>query len=183
MLAPFTLLPLALLVGRMPPPPHARAAIHASASTDFSGEWRMDLSASDALGPLLRELGLNRILAALITRLSVEQSITQTDHAVNIAVKTSLSTDTLELRLDGTPTLISGLTGGKTPAVSRWLDASRLETRQSLSDAPPDATADCFITVRSLGDGGTLLYEDCAVERGGAAVEGCRTRRILRRKT
>ena len=50
-------------------------------------------------------------------------------------------------------------------------------------DAPPDATADCFITVRSLGDGGTLLYEDCAVERGGAAVEGCRTRRILRRKT
>ena len=183
MLAPAALVPLALLVGTriMPSQPHVRAAIHAS--TDFSGEWRMDLSASDALGPLLRELGLNRILAALITRLSVEQSITQSEHAVNIAVKTSLSTDTLELRLDGTPTLISGLTGGKTPAVSRWLDASRLETRQSLSDAPPAATADCFITVRSLGDGGTLLYEDCAVERGGAAVEGCRTRRILRRKT
>ena len=153
-----------------------------SAPTDFSGNWSMDLAASDALGPLLRDLGLNRILAALISRLSVEQSITQDDNAVTIAVKTSLSTDALELRFDGTPTLISSLSGGKTPAVSRWVDQS-LETRQSLTDAPPGtAGGDCFVTVRSLADGGASLYEDCTLQRAGRVVGG-RTRRILRRKT
>ena len=92
----------------------------------------MDLAASDALGPLLRDLGVNRILAALISRVSVEQTITQDETAVQIAVKTKLSTDALELRFDGTPTLLSALTGGKTPAVSRGSGHS-LETRQSLT--------------------------------------------------
>merc|ERR1711920_862545 len=47
------------------------------ARTDFSGQWEMDLSQSDPLGPVLRELGINRVVAALIARLSVTQVISQ----------------------------------------------------------------------------------------------------------
>ena len=129
---------------------HPRAAVSASAA-DFSGAWQMDLGASDALGPVLREMQLNRVLAALVSRLSVSQTIRQDADKVCVTVKTRLSTDELELRLDGALTKLPGLSGGLVDAASRWLDDARLETRQHLiADAPgrPDAPdADAFVTV------------------------------------
>ena len=114
----------------------------------------MDLGASDALGPVLREMELNRVLAALVSRLSVSQTIRQDADKVCVTVKTRLSTDEIELRLDGTLTKLPGLSGGLVDAASCWLDDARLETRQHLiADASgrPDAPdADAFITVRSL---------------------------------
>ena len=132
---------------------HSRAAVSASAA-DFAGSWQMDLGASDALGPVLREMQLNRVLAALVSRLSVSQTIRQDTDKVRVTVKTRLSTDEIELRLDGTLTKLPGLSGGLVDAASRWLDDARLETRQHLiADASgrPDAPgADAFVTVRSL---------------------------------
>ena len=132
---------------------HSRAAVSASAA-DFAGSWQMDLGASDALGPVLREMQLNRVLAALVSRLSVSQTIRQDADKVCVTVKTRLSTDEIELRLDGALTKLPGLSGGLVDAASRWLDDARLETRQHLiADASgrPDAPdADAFVTVRSL---------------------------------
>lgn len=185
---------------------HSRAAVSASAA-DFSGSWQMDLGASDALGPVLREMQLNRVLAALVSRLSVSQTIRQDADKVCVTVKTRLSTDELELRLDGALTKLPGLSGGLVDAASRWLDDARLETRQHLiADAPgrPDAPdADAFVTVarsharqnlalsqnpdpdpnqvRSLHDGGDTLWEEVCVYRRGAAVPAASARRVLRR--
>ena len=157
------------------------------ADTDFSGSWEMDLSASDKLSPVLREMKLNRVLAALVSRLAVRQTIRQDADAVLVTVQTALSTDELELRWDGQLTQLPGLTGGRTAAASRWLDDGRLETRQHLdTDAPgrPDAPeADAFETIRSLHDGGQTLWEEVCVRRGGAPVPGAAARRVLRRVT
>ena len=145
----------------------------------------MDLAASDYLGPTLSAVGLNRVLAALVTRLSVHQSISQDDASVQIAVRTRLSDEVLALALDGAVTRVPGIAGGRTEAVTRWLDDARLETRQSLAEdaslRPDDASADVFVTVRSLQDGGASLHEECSVLRRGVPVAGAEARRILRR--
>ena len=67
--------------------------------SDFSGEWRMDLEASDPLRPTLKAVGIPSLLARVVERLSVEQTVTQDDQAVRVTVKTPLATDQLELRL------------------------------------------------------------------------------------
>ena len=161
--------------------------LNAASSADFSGEWEMDLKSSDPLGPVLRELGLNRLLAAVVSRLGVRQSIVMGSDAgdagpdVVISVKTALGTDELDLRADGTATMLPGLTGSSCPAVSQWLDG-RLETRQSLGDtAPVDPEADLFVTIRSLEDGGSSLCESVSIVRRGQPVAGVNARRILRR--
>lgn len=162
---------------------------------DFiAGEWEMDLSSSDGLGPLLRELGLNRILAAVVTRLQVKQSITMESDALTVVVKTSLSEETMRLPFDGRCSVVPGLTGGRSACITRWLDAEKtqLETRQTLSTAPSDAEAlslpaaktldaEAFVTVRSLRDDGKLLVESCTVVRDGVELSTLRADRILKR--
>ena len=146
----------------------------------------MDLKASDHLGPLLRELGLNRVLAAVITRLSVQQTITQGADAVSIEVTTRVSNEAFQLKFDGTVTQIPGITGGRTAAVSRWRDDARLETRQLLDEKaggrPDDPQADVFVTLRTLQDGGNTLVEECYVVRGGLPIPGTAAKRFLRRR-
>jgi hypothetical protein len=155
-------------------------------TADFSGEWRMDLEASDDLGAVLRELGVNALLAAVIKRLAVTQSIKQDDHEIAIQVKTMLGTDALQLQLDGSEGLLPGIKGGKTKAASAWVDEqqSRLETRQCVDPQAPgldDPEATLFITTRSLLDDGASLMEHCAVVKSGVPVETAVARRILRR--
>ena len=75
--------------------------------------------------------------------------------------------------------LAPGITGGETAHVSKWLDDDRLETRQALDADSSDA--DCFVTVRSLRDGGGTLVEAVSVVRGGQLVEGTSAERLLRR--
>ncbi len=162
-----------------------RSAPVLAAMVDFSGEWRMDLKASDSLGPVLRELGVPRVLAAVVTRLAVTQNILQTESAVTIEVKTALSAETLELKLDGSEVLLPGVTGGRTRASSRWVDDERLETRQCVDERgrldDPEG-ANLFVTTRSLFDGGASLLEDCAVVRSsGEGVPKATAKRILRR--
>ena len=161
---------------------HHRTACDSTAPrmvADFSGEWEMDLDSSDSLGPLLRALGLNRLLAAVITRLAAKQSISQSSDMLTVEVTTRLSTSTLKMPFDGTPMLAPGITGGETATVSKWLDDDRLETRQALDADSSDA--DCFVTVRSLRDGGGTLVEAVSVVRGGQLVEGTSAERLLRR--
>ena len=153
---------------------------------DFSGEWCMDLKASDSLGPVLRELGTPRMLAAIVTRLAVTQRIVQTGSTVTIEVKTPLSAETLGLNLDGSEALLPGVTGGHTRASTRWLDQERLETRQCVDQSGrlDDPDARLFVTTRSLFDAGAGLLEDCAVvarSSGEDMKPRATAKRILRR--
>ena len=143
----------------------------------------MDLKASDTLAPVLRELGVPRLLAAVVTRLAVTQSIRHNDEQVEIIVRTPLSIDTMLLSLDGSAGLLPGITGGSTLGASTWLDNERLETRQCVDEGArlDDAHCKLFVTTRSLLDGGTCLLEYCSVVKDGVVVEGATARRILRR--
>ena len=145
------------------------------APANFSGEWAMDLAASDSLAPLLKEMEMNFMLAAVIERLAVSQTITQDNAALNILVKTPLSSDEVCLPLDGSPSTITSLSGGKTRAVSRWTgaDKQQLETRQTL------APGEEFVTVRSLQQQGMQLWEEVWIERDGVLVGGTKARRTL----
>ena len=150
------------------------------------GEWEMDLTTSEPLGPLLRELGLNRVLAAVVARVSVKQTISVSDKALNVVVKTALSEDTLMLPFDGSCVSVPGITGGQSAAVSRWLDEDRTqyETRQSLNADDDDAAkleTDAFVTVRSLREGGAVLVESCSLLRDGVELAQPRCERVLRR--
>ena len=152
------------------------------ARADFSGEWEMDLGSSDSLGPVLRALGLNRVLAAVVARVGVSQSITQSANELTVVVTTKLSTSTLRMPYDGSSVLAPGVTGGETPCVSRWLDDSQFETRQSL-DASSPSSGSAFVTVRSLRDGGNVLVEAVSVlDDFGQLVDGTSAERLLRRK-
>jgi hypothetical protein len=152
-------------------------------AADFSGSWQMDLKASDRLGPLLKDLGVPGVLAAVISRLAVKQEIEQDQECVAVTVSTAVSTDLLPLRLDGSEVMLKGISGGSTLAVTRWLDTAetRLETRQCVraSDQPNDPGADVFVTVRSLQEG--ALVEESSVFRAGTAEPSATARRILRR--
>lgn len=141
----------------------------------------MDLVKSEPLGPVLRSLGLNRVLAAVISRLSVSQSITQDDSFVRIAVSTAVSTSQLNLRLDGALSPLPGLAGEDCDAASSWsADGQKLETRQKLTPTSAANLSDeAFVTVRSLQPGGEL-WEEVTVVRGGS--ETASARRVLRRK-
>ena len=169
-------------------PPSATQSTGVIMRVDFSGSWEMDLKASDKLGPVLRELGVPRVLAAVITRLPVQEEISQADDCVQIQISSSVTNTVLQLRFDGSIGLLPGVAGGSTAATTCWLDEdeSLLETRQCLSpDAqrpPNDPLCDAFITTRSLLDDGALL-EDCLVIRDGRPVPGATARRILRRVT
>lgn len=136
---------------------------------DFSGEWEMDMKSSEPLGPVLRELGVPRLPAAVVARLAVRQSIHQNASHVSIHVNTVLSRSILNLLLDGSESLLPGLDGGPTAAVSRWLDDERLETRQLIGDGnllDPHSTT--FVTTRSLPHrNGSTLLEACTVIRAG----------------
>ena len=141
----------------------------------------MDLEKSEPLGPVLRSLGLNRVLAALVSRLSVSQSITQDGAFVRVAVRTKLSTSQLNLRLDGAMTPLPGLAGEDCDASSRWSDdLETLETRQRLTPtSSADLADEAFVTVRSLRPGGDELLEEVTVVRDGATAASAR--RVLRR--
>ena len=147
---------------------------------DFSGQWAMDLAASEPLGPVLRAIGLGRVAAALISRLGVRQVITQDSSECVITVQTALSSEDLQLRFDGSAVPLQGVKGGKTLTCSRWLDDERLETRQLLKRdstlSPSDPDAETFITVRFLADGGQSLVESVSLSNAEA-----RSNRILRR--
>ena len=182
---------LVLPLPAMPPATSCRRAGAAPVMVDFTGQWQMDLAASDALGPLLRELGLNRVVAALVGRLSVQQSITQDSDGVTVRVKTAVSEDTLDLRFDGSVVAARGISGGAASCASRWLDeaCTRLETRQTLDGADlsgGDVVAalqrDAFVTVRSLRDGGAQLVEECSLVRDGISLPQPRAQRVLRRE-
>ena len=150
---------------------------------DFSGRWEMDLVASDKLGAILRELGLNPVLASVVTRLPVKETISQQGDAVVVRVTTRISESVLELR-PGELTYMPGIAGGTAAAISTWLDEARLKTVQALDGTccqPDEPSADTFVTVRSLRDGRSSLVEECSVLRGGVLVPGCSARRILRR--
>jgi hypothetical protein len=124
------------------------------------------------------------IVAAVIKRLGVRQSITQTEGEVAIKVSTMVGGNDLLLKLDGTEGLLPDLKGGKTLASSTWLDGDlRLETRQCVDDKGrlDDPDAMFFVTTRSLFDGGSSLLEHCALVRSGVPVEKAMARRILRR--
>ena len=142
----------------------------------------MDLDKSEPLGPVLRSLGLNRVLAALVSRVSVSQSITQDNAFVRVAVSTKLSTSQLNLRLDGAMTPLPGLTGEDCPAASSWSDdGQKLETRQKLTPtSAADLSDEAFVTVRSLQSNGGELWEEVTVVRGGSPTASAR--RVLRRK-
>ena len=160
----------------------SRAAAPPVATADFSGEWQMDLDKSEPLGPVLRSLGLNRVLAALVSRVSVSQSITQDNAFVRVAVSTKLSTSQLNLRLDGAMTPLPGLTGDDCDATSGWSDdGQKLETRQKLTPtSAADLSDEAFVTVRSLQSNGGELWEEVTVVRGGSPTASAR--RVLRRK-
>jgi len=105
---------------------------------------------------------------------------------VTIEVKTPLSTETLELNLDGSEALLPGVTGGRTRASTRWLDRERLETRQCVDQSGrlDDPDARLFVTTRSLFDAGAGLLEDCAVvarSSGEVMKPRATAKRILRR--
>jgi hypothetical protein len=153
---------------------------------DFSGTWEMDLRASQTLGPILREVGIPRVLAAVITRLGVMQTIEQDESELRIQVATKLSTNNLRLRFDGSVTQIPGINGRSAESVSRWVDEEHLETRQALAAEPQgsrsiisEPRADAFVTVRSLRRG--ALVEACSVVKAGVPVPGASAERILRR--
>lgn len=165
-----------------------------SLADSIAGEWEMDLAASDALGPLLREIGLNRVLSSLVARLGVKQTISASKDELVINVKTAVSEECLRLPFDGRLVSAPGITGGRSASSSCWLDAgqTRLETRQSIITAQTDDEAialgagnslndEAFVTVRSLRDGSDVLVESCSIVRAGVTLPQPCADRILRR--
>jgi len=148
---------------------------------DFTGKWSMDLSKSDPLRPLFREVGLNFLLISVIEWLPVTQVIVQSEEALEIKISTPVKDNNLTLRLDGAEIRNFGVSGDLTSSTSRWVNIggrTYLQTRHQTDDSPDSAI---FITQRSLQSNGSELWEESSLERDGVIVQGAQARRILRR--
>ncbi|GMH70953.1 hypothetical protein TrRE_jg6475 [Triparma retinervis] len=153
---------------------------------DFSGYWSMDLGSSDRLKPLLRELGVPRLLCSLLERLAVSQEIGLGEDSsfFNFKVITKFKTDQFSLPAqdcdEEDKRLLPSPTGGKAEARTIWVSCGEkgygLETTQKLKEGLSEVV---FVTTRTLEDEGDVLVELCKVLRNGEETSRCR--RVLRR--
>lgn len=118
-------------------------------TADFSGNWVMDLSASDRLDDVLIPFGMPWLGCKLINNLGIKQHITHDTDRLRIAITTSVRSQVLTLQIQGAATHGAyGPLGVEVPTRTMWIPDGRLLTIQDCFDA--DGSHLQFCTERSL---------------------------------
>ena len=160
--------------------PEQRAAAdadgpQASPPVDFSGQWQLDVKASDSMDPILEAVGLSFLERALFNNSVVTHIITQTAERFTIEVKTAFFSRTDNLPLNGEPTPTVDPAGRPVESTSVWSDDARqLITRIRVT---PDQQE--FTMTRSLDEGQDTM--EVLIEFFPKEGKSLTSRRVYRR--
>lgn len=149
----------------------------AAASDTLDGTYVLDLDASDDLGDVMKELGLNPVMRAVVGRMKTRLTIDGEPDKVTLTVKTPIRTQTQELACDGSAIAVEGGEfGSGTMAVTWSEDGASLV---AVSDTEMgDGREIHSVTTRRLEEPDTLLQKfELSIDGGETRT----LRRIFRR--
>ncbi len=150
----------------------------ALASDALDGTYVLDLDASDDLGEVMKELGLNPVMRAVVGRMKTRLTIDGEPTQVTLAVKTPIRSQTQELACDGSTIAVEGGEfGSGTMSLSWSADGAALI---AVSDTEMgDGRQIHTVTTRRLEDADTLLQQfELSIDGGETRT----LRRIFRRE-
>ena len=144
---------------------------------DFSGQWQLDLKASDSLDEILKAIGTSVVERMILDNAPITQVVTQTDSVITIDITSGPYHRTDVLWLDGRQTKSEDPSGRPVISVSTWNDEGTAVVtkvwQESQLDFPP------WVMTRTLTDDGRTTY----VVNEYAPVDGAplASRRVYRR--
>jgi hypothetical protein len=146
-----------------------------SPQVDFSGQWVLDVKASDSIDAMLTAIGLSIIERALVNNTTVTHIIHQTADEFTIEVKTAFFSRTDHLPLNGDPAQTTDPSGRPVESVTAWNDdARRLITKIWV---PRDKQR--FTMTRSLDEGHDTM--EVLIEFFPKEGKSMTSRRVYRR--
>ncbi len=89
---------------------------------DFSGQWQLDLKASDSLDEILKAIGTSAIERMILDNAPITQVVKQTDAVITINITSGPYHRTDVLWLDGRQTKAEDPSGRPVISVSTWND-------------------------------------------------------------
>jgi hypothetical protein len=93
-----------------------------SPAVDFSGQWQLNVEASEPLDEIMKAIGVSIIERTLVNNTVVTHIIRQTADELTIEVKTAFFSRTDHLPLNGEPAQTADPTGRPVESTSVWSD-------------------------------------------------------------
>ncbi len=152
-------------------------ATPAAASDALDGTYVLDLDASDDLGEVMKELGMNAVMRSVVGHMKTRLTIDGEPGQVTLSVKTPIRSQTQELQCDGSDIVVEGGEFGSGTMSVRWSDDGA--SLVAVSDTEMgDGRKIHSVTTRRLEDADTLLQQfELSIDGGEVRT----IRRIFRR--
>ena len=152
-------------------------AAPAQASDALDGTYVLDLDASDDLGEVMKELGMNVVVRGVVSRMKTQLTIDGEPDKVTLAIKTPIRSQSEILVCDGSEIAVEGGEFGSGTMTASW--SSDGSTLTAVSDTEMGEGRQIHaVTTRKLEDADTLLQQFELTIDGG---EKRTIRRIFRR--
>jgi len=150
----------------------------ALASDALDGTYVLDLEASDDLGEVMRQVGLNALQRSIVKRMRTRLTVDGEPHQVTLTVKTPIRTQSQTLPTDGSEITVEGGEFGSGSMSLRWEDGGA--TLITVADTVMgDDRPIHSVTTRRLENPDTLLQQFKLSIDGGETLT---LRRIFRRQ-
>jgi hypothetical protein len=159
------------LAARTPVPTEA-GVLH----PNFSGDWKIDLEASESMTPILKLKGRSTLECVVLAKVPMTHVIRGDYRRYTIVIQTPVRDQSAEVYTDGRPIKALDPEGKETVAVTRWSeDGQSLVTTST--DTLNGQPAQMKMT-RSLAPDGRTMYVD--LEFTCAQTSPIRVRRVFR---
>lgn len=150
----------------------------AAASDQLDGVYVLDIEASDDLGELMKQLGMNPLMRSVVKRMRTRLTVDGEPDQVTLTVKTPVRTQSQTMATDGAEFTVEGGEFGSGTMSLRWEDggASLVTVADTVMDGEHEVHS---VTTRRLEDPDTLLQQfELSIDGG----ETMTIRRIFRRE-
>jgi hypothetical protein len=147
----------------------------ATPQVDFSGQWQLNVEASDSLDEIMKAIGVSFIQRGLVNNTVITHTIQQTADELTIEVKTTFFSRTDRLPLHGEPAQTTDPSGRPVESTSAWSD----DGRQLITKIWVPRDQQRFTMTRSLDEGQDAM--EVWIEFFPKAGKSLTSRRVYRR--
>ena len=150
----------------------------AVASDQLDGTYVLDIEASDDLGEVMKQLGMNALMRSVIKRMRTRLTVDGEPDQVTLTVKTPIRSQSQTMPTDGAEFTVEGGEFGSGTMSLRWEDdgAALITVADTVMDGEHEVHS---VTTRRLEDPDTLLQQ---FELSIDGSETVTVRRIFRRE-
>jgi len=151
----------------------------ANASDQLDGTYVLDLEASDDLGEVMKQVGVNALMRSVVKRMRTKLTVDGEPCEVTLTVKTPIRGQSQTMPVDGSVFAVVGGEFGSGTMSLRWEDDGA--TLVTVADTVMNGEHEVHsVTTRRLEDPDTLLQQfELSIDGG----ETLTVRRIFRRET